>query len=74
MHFDNQFNPSTKVGVLKENGDVASRVAVTSEDHRPLSAEMTPLAPRQYFVKRSALSQDGERPMGAFGFAVKSAD
>jgi methionine-rich copper-binding protein CopC len=74
MHFDNQFNPSSsKVRVLNESGDVMSSATEASADHRTLSAELKPLAPGQYFVKWSALSQDGERTMGAFSFTVKPA-
>jgi methionine-rich copper-binding protein CopC len=72
VHFDNAFDPSaTKVRVLNQNGDVVSDASTPSGDHRTLTTALKPLAPGQYFVKWSALSQDGDRTMGAFSFTFK---
>jgi copper resistance protein C len=72
VHFDNTFDSSaTKVRVLNQNGDVVSDASTPSGDHRVLTTALKPLAPGQYFVKWSALSQDGDRTMGAFSFTFK---
>jgi methionine-rich copper-binding protein CopC len=72
MHFDNAFDPaSTKVRVLNENGDVMSGASRSSVDHRTLFTELKRVGRGQYFVKWSALSQDGDRTMGAFSFTYK---
>ena len=72
VHFDAAFDPSaTKVRVLNQNGDMVSGASTPSGDHRTLNTALKPLAPGQYFVKWSALSQDGDRTMGAFSFTFK---
>lgn len=72
VHFDEAFDPSaTKVRVLNQNGDLMSGAATPSGDHRTLTTALKPLTPGQYFVKWSALSQDGDRTMGAFSFTFK---
>src|ERR1700683_1723454 len=69
VHFDNTFDSSANTRrVLNQNGDLVSGASTPSGDHRTLTTALKPLAPGQYFVKWSALSQDGDRTMGAFSF------
>ena len=72
VHFDEAFDPSaTKVRVMNQNGDVVPGVSTPNGDHRTLTTALKAITPGQYFVKWSALSQDGDRTMGAFSLTIR---